>query len=244
MKKLIRRIQKKIFSKSYKSQSDMDLFKSNNSIFKQGENCKIKNCKIVLESNSTLILLDNVTIEGYEISLTDGVMEIGNNCFLLQGAQYFRPKISISSGRVFIGNNNVVRATISIRFGGVFKIGEYNAINEETEIRCDESIRIGDFNMVSYQCMIYDTNTHNQYPADIRRKMTKHGFPNIGAEVEKPLTKPVTIGNDNWFGKRSTILKGCEIGNEVTVGTGAVVSNIQLNKGVLVGNPAFILDKK
>lgn len=243
MKKLIRRIKKKLFPKS-SPQSDLGLIKTDNSKFIKGANCKIKNCKIILEGNSSLILLDNVTLDNYEIILTDGEMEIGNNCFLLQGAQFIRPIISINSGRVLIGNNNVIRANINIRFGGVLRIGDYNAINEETEIRCDESITIGDFNMVSYQCMIYDTNTHNQYPPDIRRQMTILGFPYIGAETEKPLTKPISIGNDNWFGKRSTILKGCKLGNGVTVGTGAVVSNIQLDKGVLVGNPAFILNTK
>jgi acetyltransferase-like isoleucine patch superfamily enzyme len=92
--------------------------------------------------------------------------------------------------------------------------------------------------------MIYDTNTHCVYPTEIRRERSKADFPFLGTETEKPITKEVVIGNDNWIGKRSVILKGCILGNEVTVGTNAVVSNLHVDKGLIIGNPAYVSNKK
>lgn len=244
MKKLIKRIISHLFVTSTKPELDFEFHIGAESQFLKGENCEIRNSTIKLEGKSKLILNDNVTIDGYDIVIIDGEVEIGDNSMLIKGRQYFQPIISVNTGKIIIGSNNAIRATINVRFNGVFQIGEYNAINEETEIRCDEFIKIGDFNMISYQCMIYDTNTHTNYSPEIRRKMTTNSFPVIGLEKEKPSTKSVIIGNDNWFGKRSVILKGCKLGNQVTVGTSAVVSNIELEKGTLIGNPAFILEKK
>ncbi len=219
------------------------LKKNPDSSFIQGAKVEIINTKIVLAGKSELIIHDNVKIDGYDIDVNDGYVEIGKYSQLTKGRQAINPIISINKGKLAIGPYNSIKADIKIRFGGICTIGTYNAINEETEIRSDESVTIGDYNMISYECMIYDTNTHCIYPPEIRRERTHGDFPSIGSETEKPPSKAVIIGNDNWLGKRSVILKGCALGNQVIVGTNAVVSNLRVDKGTIVGNPAQVVVK-
>ncbi len=91
--------------------------------------------------------------------------------------------------------------------------------------------------------MIYDTNTHVMYAPEKRRQMTMKDFPDIGMEYEKPVTKPVIIGSDCWFGKRAVVLKGCNIGNGVVVSTNSVVTkNVQADH-IAYGNPSQIKPK-
>jgi acetyltransferase-like isoleucine patch superfamily enzyme len=206
-------------------------------------NFTVKNSVITVKNGSKLTIEDGVSIDGYNITIDCGEMVIGDSSCLLKGNQNINPIISVTNGSLIIGKNNVLKCNLLIRFGGECKIGVYNAINEETEIRCDEKIIIGDFNMISYQCMIYDTNTHEILPKETRRSMTMSTYPFIGVETNKPETKRVIIGNDNWVGKRAVILKGTNIENSVIVGTNAVVSNINVDSCLVAGNPAKIVKK-
>ncbi len=210
----------------------------------KGTGVQITNTRISLSGTSQLIIHDNVKLDNYNITLNNGYFEIGEYSQLVKGAQYLNPDISIDNGKLVIGSHNIIKASLSIRFGGECSIGTYNAINEETEIRCDQSIIIGDYNMISYECMIYDTNTHCIYSPEIRRERTNSDFPYIGIETEKPNTKPVIIGNDNWLGKRSALLKGCVLGNQVIVGANAVASKLEVTKGLVVGNPAYVVTRE
>ena len=65
----------------------------------------------------------------------------------------------------------------------------------------------------------------------------------IGKEFEKPKTKPITIGNDCWIGKRSFLLKGTKLNDSCVVGAAAVVSNMVVTTGKsCVGNPAVLIN--
>ncbi len=226
------------------SKTGFILNKSPESVFTKVAGVEIINSNIVLEGKSTLTIHANAKLEGYDIHIKNGSLEIGSYSQLIKGHQALNPMISINNGKLAIGAYNVIKADIKLRFGGICTIGTYNCINEETEIRCDQSVIIGDYNMISYQCMIYDTNTHCSYPPAIRRERSRADFPFLGVETEKPNTKEVIIGNDNWIGKRAVILKGCRFGNAVTVGTNAVVSNLQVDTGLIVGNPGYVVEKK
>ena len=53
--------------------------------------------------------------------------------------------------------------------------------------------------------------------------------PVYGYEFEKPKTKPVIIGNDNWISKNTTLLKGTVIGNRCIVGYGTILSHVKIS---------------
>jgi acetyltransferase-like isoleucine patch superfamily enzyme len=203
-----------------------------------GKNVNLLNSEIKLTNKSSLTIDDNVTLTNYNINIDNGTLTIGNNSMLEQGNQPMKPVITILTGKLIIGNHNKIKSNILIKFEGNCTIGDYNSINEQTEIRCDEEISIGDFNMISYDCIIYDTNTHCIYEPKKRRSITKNDFPDIGAEQEKPMTKPIRIDNDCWIGKRAIVLKGSVLESNSILGTGSILSG-KLKSGTIgVGNPA------
>lgn len=211
---------------------------SNDSEFVVGNNVKITNTQILLKNQSKLIINDNVILKDYIINIENGECTIEKHNIIEKGNQPLPPSITIKNGKLFISNHNNINATFLIRFKGICNIGQYNSINENTEFRCDERISVGDFNMISYDCLIYDTNTHCIYKPEERRKLTKNDFPSIGVEKEKPKTKPILIGNDCWIGKRATILKGSTLENNTILGTNSVLSGTIRTGMIATGNPA------
>lgn len=232
-----------------------------NSILNLADNVTLRNCRLVLD-NTALFIADNTVMEDccvfsdnttlnfsenckateYDFYLKNAALSFGSECFLMRGRNGLRPYISVTDGTFTVKNNNVLKADFWIRFGGNCQIGSYNCINERSEFRCDASIEIGDFNLISYECNIWDTNTHNKYEPAVRRQMSINDFPALGSEYEKPICNPVKIGNDTWIGKRVVILKGTTVGNEAVLGVSTVVSNKTIpEKATVVGNPCKII---
>lgn len=210
-----------------------------NSKIKKSNNVLIKNCKISL-INSTINLSDSTILSNVNITLINANLDVGIKS-RFEGVDNIRPEIYINDGNLSVGICSRIKSAITIRFKGICTIGDYNTINEGTEIRCDEKITIGSFNMISYNCQINDTNTHNILSISERRNQSIKEFPFMGGEYTRPPSKPVVIGDDCWLGKGVTILKGVEIGNASVVGTQAVVTKNIPNCSLAVGNPAIIV---
>ena len=188
-------------------------------------NVEMSNVNLFAKNDSNISISHSVRVDKYDWMLEKSVLIIGDNCIFNQGRNALRPYFNISQGQLQFADHNVIRADFWIRFGGIVAVGQYNCINERTELRCDESIKIGDFNMISYDCNIWDTNTHCMYEPKVRRHKTMSEFPMIGGESERPKTNPIAIGSDCWVGKGAVILKGSVIKDSVVVGTRTIVSN-------------------
>lgn len=197
-----------------------------NSTIQIDKKVKIKNTTIYLYPNSSLTIRSGTKITNASINVK-GCLEIGENNLINNG--YVQNKLNISiDGCGSIGNRNRIQASISVRFGGKLKMGNCNNINSESEIRVDEYVLIGDYNQISYKVIIWDTNTHNIYAAEHRRKITDETFPKFGYEFEKPKTKPVLIGNDCWIGREVSILKGVSLADRIIVGYKTTISNCSI----------------
>ncbi|MDP5158913.1 MAG: hypothetical protein NWQ07_10075 [Flaviramulus sp.] len=194
-----------------------------------GDNTQIKNTSIsmIVGEKSEISIGNHCTIEAFNLSLINGIIRIGDYNLLQKGSKVVKPHFDVH-GDLVIGNYNRLRCDIWIRFHGKVEIGSRNAINEGTEIRSDESIKIGDYNQISYDCVFWDTTTHNMYKADERRAITDNQYPDFGLEFEKPKTAPISIGNDCWIGKGVSVLKGTNVGNKCIVGYGALLSNVSI----------------
>ena len=59
-----------------------------------------------------------------------------------------------------------------------------------------------------------------------------------GYDVDLEYGKPITIGNDCWFGGNVTILPGVTIHDNVVVGAGSVVTHDLESGAIYAGNPA------
>ena len=212
-----------------------------------GDKCMLKNCRITITTNARLVIengailqnmhifIDNAQcVIGKSCSLSDSKIEVitnskivfGESCIIEKGNQWHTPAWSLQDNSVVeVADHNRFRCDLYSRFGATITIGCYNCLNEGTEIRADERVSIGDYNMISYNCRIWDTNTHVFYSDYTRREMTERMFPYIGIESEKPRTKPVYIGSDNLIGESAAILKGSKIENKCKIGFRAIVSN-------------------
>lgn len=192
------------------------LVRRNNIVTIKG-NTSITNSKLVFEDTHKIenhIIKENNIIEDCVISIKGKLNVCKNN--------YMKKVILPVDGCVVVGEKNRFRENkIWVRFGGEFSCGSYNTINEKTEIRCDETVSIGDYNQISYENVIWDTNTHKFRNRDERRIIMKDFE---GWELEKPNTNPVIIGNDCWLGRRVSILKGTKIGNECVIGFGTTIA--------------------
>lgn len=227
-------------------------------IFEIGKNVAIKNSQIYVKKGARLMIGDNTTlskvsismivgenceiyigkgckIEAFNLSLTKGRIQIGDYNLMQKGDATVKPHFEVG-GTLTIGDYNRLRCSIWLRFNGQVAIGSRNAINEGTEIRSDEKVTIGDYNQISYDCILWDTNTHNLYKAEKRREITDNQYPDFGLEFEKPKTLPITIGSDCWIGKGVSVLKGSRVADKCIVGYGALLSNISVSENKTIMN--------
>tara|TARA_B100001778_G_C18571633_1_gene622905 strand:+ start:249 stop:998 length:750 start_codon:yes stop_codon:yes gene_type:complete len=203
-------------------------------IIKIHKNVSINNSNINVSSNSTLIIKEGCEINNVNLNV-NGKVILGQNNVINNAGQFSKLLFRIH-GELKTGDNNRIKSDIWIRFGGVLIIGDYNSINEGSEIRVDEKIIIGCFNQISYNVMIWDTNTHNVYPIKERRRQTRKNFPSIGFEFEKPATKPIFIGNDCWIAKDVAIFKGVSIADKCLIGYRTLLSNCNVSVSTIVLN--------
>lgn len=199
-----------------------------------GAGTMLNDVDVCVWKQSVLVLGKECQVNRFSFVVQKGKAEISDhNCFSNVSGGGKIP-VKVEEGSLFIGDHNRLQNSMWVRFGGQLTIGRYNCINNATDIRCDESIRIGSYNMISYRCDIWDTNTHTFYSLEEKKELFERDFPAIGKERKKPDTKPVSIGDGNWVGKYSCILKGSVLGDEVIVATHCIVSNIIVEDGQTV----------
>lgn len=237
-------------------------------VFSVGKNVTIRKSSIFIKKGDALIIGNDTLIFGSSINMISGgkaEIKIGKNCKISDfnfsiawGVMHFgdyniiekgdnlrTPSFKVG-GDLVIGNYNHILCDICTRFCGKVNIGNRNAINEGSEIRCDDRVIIGDYNQISYNCAIWDTNTHNIYKAEKRREITDSQYPDFGLEYEKPTTVPVVIGSDCWIGKNVTILKGTNLEDKCIIALGALLTNVSIagNKTVFNSSDLKIVDNK
>lgn len=200
-----------------------------------GFRLRLRDCQVDL-GRETRMRSGTLDVQGARFSagdhlFLDGLPTAGSRLpFLFQ----------VHGGTVALGQNVRLEAAVSV-LGGQLHIGSHVMINAGTEVRCEESVDIGDYVLVSYDCVVFDTNTHAVPTAD-RRLEIDRGFPNRTARRPEapPATRPIVIGTDSWIGMRSILLKGSRLGREVIVGAGAVVGGPVPDRHRAVGNPAQV----
>ena len=96
-----------------------------------------------------------------------------------------------------------------------------------TILDCNK-VKFGDNVFIGPNCSFYCA----LHPLDIKTR-------NEGLEY----SKPITVGNNVWFGGNVVVLAGVTIGNGVVVGAGSVVTKNVPDNVVVAGNPAKILKK-
>lgn len=109
----------------------------------------------------------------------------------------------IFKGECIIGNNS----TIYVKKGCELVIGDNVRFTANNSIICECGITIGNNCRIGWNCQMMDTDFH--YMRNIET-----------GELTKTISKPIIIGNNNWFGNSCSIFKGFQTADYVTLGGG------------------------
>ena len=119
-------------------------------------------------------------------------------------------------------------------------IGDNVFIGANTVLDCATEIVLEDDVLVSYECLLLDSNNHSQ-----NFDMRKNDLPDVksGRDYNWSVipSNPIRICRGSWIGARSIILKGVTVGEGAIVGAGSVVTKSVEPYTVVGGNPARLL---
>ncbi len=135
----------------------------------------------------------------------------------------------VSGGDVIFRGNAIIGHGCKISIGekGVLEFGKNISVTAETEIIAYDTIVFGNDCLISWDCLIMDTDMHEI-------------FDKSGNQINQ--SKPIVIGNKVWIGCRSVILKGTKISDNSVIGTNSLISkDISDKSGVFAGNPVRFL---
>ena len=121
------------------------------------------------------------------------------------------------------GENPAVLTGFNCDYGLHIRVGKNFLANYNVTILDIAPVTIGDYVMIGPNTMI-STVGHPISPSGRRKHLG--------------IAKPVTIGNDVWIGGNVTILPGVNIGNNVIVAAGAVVTQDVPDNCIVGGVPA------
>lgn len=117
------------------------------------------------------------------------------------------------------------------RFTPNLTVGDDVCIINDVHIYCIESIEIGNGTLIASGTLITD-----HFHGDI--SLADVGVP----PGKRPLSsKPVKIGRNVWIGERACILPGVTLGDNVIVGSNAVVTHSFPDNAVIAGCPAKVI---
>lgn len=157
--------------------------------------------------------------------------------------------LSNNAKNILIGKNTIIDGELLVfNYGGCIKIGDYSYIGENSKIWSAEKIEIGSNVLISHNCNIFDTDSH-----ELNYLKREEGYKFIlanGYQTKNPgiNCSSIVIEDNVWISFNVTILKGVKIGKGAIIGANTVVIDDVPPFSLVIGNPARIvkenLDKK
>ncbi|WP_373332022.1 glycosyltransferase [Thiopseudomonas alkaliphila] len=172
----------------------------------------MSNFKPILDSRSSIV------------NKGDGqVVKVGRNVRLL-GARIVMAKNS----KLIVGNNVIIRGYIAISENCSVEIGSHTKCNFPVNIIVSEGTKLA----IGESCLLSDVSIYTSDTHSIFDKNTK-------CRVNS--AKNIYIGNRVWLGRKSWVMKGAEISDDVVVAAAAMVTG-KINKNtVCAGIPAKVI---
>ncbi len=142
--------------------------------------------------------------------------------------------------RVTIGSNCLIEGLLVLeRDESRITIGNNVGVGGQTVLDCAASITIEDDVLISYQCVLADSDNHSTNRFLRRSDLAAWRIRDY--DWSRPKCRPILIRRDAWIGLRCVILKGVTIGEGAVVGAGSVVTRDVPDFSVVAGNPARVV---
>lgn len=177
------------------------------------------------------------SLEDLKIQRCYQAVTIGNKSRFYEEAKVVN--LRNDKAAIKIGDGTHIRGElVTFAFGGQINIGSNTYIGERSVIRSAERIDIGSNVLISHNCNIIDTDSH-----EMNHLERAEGFKNMIAKGHSKqqgniLCKPISIGDYAWLSYNVSILKGVRIGEGAIVGAGSVVTKDVTPFTIVAGNPA------
>ena len=124
------------------------------------------------------------------------------------------------------GKNFLIEQTFQCDYGYNIEFGDNFYSNHNLVILDSAKVKFGNNVLIGPNCGFYTP----EHPLDSKERAK-------GLEY----AKPITVGNDVWFGGGVSVLSGVTIGNNVVIGAGSVVTKDIPSNSVAVGNPCRVV---
>lgn len=183
-------------------------------------------CPFLLSKN--VFLLESKGSVKIETHIVPGMIKIGYGKIGIFDMERSRSIWQVSGKIVFKGKAELGHGTkISVNEGATLEFGHNFTIAAESEIIAHKKIQFGDNVLISWDCLIMDTDLHQ-----IHNKM--------GQLINAPA--PIIIGQKVWIGCRNVILKGSKISDDSIIGANSLLSSdISNHSGIFAGNPIRLI---
>lgn len=142
--------------------------------------------------------------------------------------------------RIVIGRDCLIEGFLATETDqSEIRIGNNVYIGGHTNVDCALSITIEDDVLISYQCIIADSDNHSLVYRIRRNDVAdwKHGKHDWNTTA----SAPIRIRRGAWIGARAIILKGVTIGEGGIVAAGSVVTKDVPPWTIAGGNPARVI---
>jgi len=144
-------------------------------------------------------------------------------------------------GRFIIGDDCLILAQLVTETdASKIEIANNVFIGGGTTLDCVISILIESDVLISYGCLITDSDNHS-VSYSIRKKDLMDWRDGGKHDWETTNSSPVIIKKGVWIGARSIVLKGVTIGEGAVIGSGSVVTKDIPPYTINAGNPARVI---
>ena len=124
-----------------------------------------------------------------------------------------------------LGKNPYVEPTIFCGFGWNIEAGDNFYANNNCVFVDPGKITFGDNVFIGPSCGFY--TAHHPIHPEVRNKLYEYA-------------RPIKVGSDVWIGGNTVVLPGAEIGSNVVIGAGSVVTGKIPDNVVAFGNPCRV----
>lgn len=201
---------------------------------------KILNSKLVY--SNPYIDFENIDkkINGLKINRCLDQVILGDRSKFYEQAEVFN--LQKKNHNIKIGINTHIRGVLLLfAHGGKIEIGDNSYVGIGTQIWSANQIIIGKNVLISHNCNIIDSNSHEENHIERIEsfiRMIKEGHPTESVNVK---TAPIVIEDYAWISYNVSILKGVTIGEGAIIGASSVVTKNVEPFTVVAGNPAVFV---